>query len=72
MRAIDVDCRSDGGMLESAVRYGLAASLRLACRLLMDSLMDGSARSVIHRHRPAQRIREGSLQGHSLTQTGTA
>jgi len=34
MRAIDVDCRSDGGMLESAVRYGLAASLRLACRLL--------------------------------------
>ena len=40
--------------------------------LLMDLLMDGSARSVIHRHRLARRIRERPLQKHILVQTDTA
>ena len=40
--------------------------------LLMEFLMDGSAQGVIHRHGPARRIRESTLQRHFLAQTDTA
>ena len=38
----------------------------------MDLLMDGAARSVIHRHRPARRIRETPLRRHFLARADTA
>ena len=38
----------------------------------MDFLMDGTARSVIHRHRSACRILKTPLQRHFLARTGTA
>ena len=38
----------------------------------MDFLMDGTARSVIHTHGPAQRIRGSPLQRHFLAQADTA
>ena len=37
----------------------------------MDLLMDGAARSVIHRHSPALRIHESTLQRHFLVQADT-
>ena len=38
----------------------------------MELLMDGAARSVIHKHCPAQWIRKTTLQRHSLVRAGTA
>ena len=38
----------------------------------MEFLMDGTARSVIHRHCPALSNREPPLQRHILARTGTA
>ena len=38
----------------------------------MDLLMDGTARSVIHRHRLAHPIHKTTFQRHFLTRTGTA
>ena len=40
--------------------------------LLMDLLMDGTARSVIHRHRPTRQTRETLLQRHFLAQADIA
>ncbi len=51
---IDVDCRSDGGKLESAVRYGLAASLEVG----------PAVRSDIHnqvRSRLSEQVRDRTL-----------
>ena len=51
---IDVDCRSDGGKLKSAVRYGLAASLEVG----------PAVRSDIHnevRSRLSEQVRERAL-----------
>lgn len=38
----------------------------------MDFLMDGAARSVIHRHHPARQNRETALHRHFLAQADTA
>ena len=40
-------------------------------RLLMDLLMDGAARGVIHRHSPTLRIRETPRQWHFLARADT-
>ena len=62
-----------GGPAGRVRRWNGTPLLRSATgRLLMDFLMDGAARSVIHRHGPARRIREASLQRHFLTQPDTA